>query len=124
MARESAGVHSRAVPLPFLRDIGGYSLREELGRGSSGAVYKAVDGRTGREVALKLFARASDGHTAVERFQQEARALARVGAHPHLVSVHAAGEHAGLPWFVMDLVRGRPLEELLEAGPLAWTAAV
>ncbi len=111
-----------AVP-PFLLRIGDYTIEEEIGRGGFGAVYRARDA-TGAVVALKLFSRAGDGSVAFERFQREPDAILRAGAHPNLIRVHAAGEHAGLPWFAMDLVEGKSLEdELTEAGPLAWPRA-
>src|SRR4051812_4099829 len=104
---------------PYLARIGPYQVSEELGRGSFGAVYLARD-PNGEQVALKLFSRSEGAASALERFRREPKALART-LHPNVVRVRDAGEHAGLPFFVMDLVRGSALEDLLaERGPLAW----
>ncbi len=100
--------------LPFFSTIGGYRVLAEIGRGAFGAVYRVVDPETGGELALKLFARASDGETAFERFRQEPQALGRVAPHPNLIAARSVGEEAGLPFFTMDLVVGRGLDVLLE----------
>jgi serine/threonine protein kinase/WD40 repeat protein len=113
------------LPVPrFVARIGDYGIEDELGRGAFGAVYRARNSRTGEVVALKLFSRADGSVAALERFRQEPRALMRAGAHPNLLRVRTAGEHAGLPYFVMDYVEGRSLDdEIAELGRLSWRRA-
>jgi len=91
--------------------IGGrYELRAGLGRGAMGSVWRAFDRDAGREVALKLLS-GDQRPVARERFQREAELTARL-RHPGIVRIHAAGEHAGQPYLVYELVEGgRTLEE-------------
>ncbi len=96
--------------------VGPYELHEELGRGGMGSVFRAVDGRTGQAVALKLLG-ASDERPR-RRLLLEARALSRL-RHRNVVSLLEAGEEQGRPWLAIELVRGRSLEErLAREGPL------
>jgi outer membrane protein assembly factor BamB len=93
--------------------FGGFAILAELGRGGMGAVYKAHDPVLGRVVALKIL---SDRHIAtdedVRRFQRESKLAARL-RHPHLVQVHEAGIHDGVPYFTMEYVEGKTLDDLL-----------
>jgi len=97
--------------------IGPYPVRETLGQGGMGVVYRARDERLGRDVAIKLLEdQGSELRRA--RFAREARALARL-RHPNVVTVHAAGDHEGRPFLVMDYVPGRSLHDRVVAeGPL------
>ena len=94
--------------------IGSYELVQELARGGMGAVFRARDARSGREVALKLLL---GGRQARERerlrFEREARALARL-RHPHVVSVLDAGQVDGLAFLAMELVPGESLARRLQ----------
>ncbi|MBX3468209.1 MAG: protein kinase [Planctomycetes bacterium] len=97
--------------------VGPYVLHEQLGRGAMGAVHRAVDARTGQEVALKVLATADERQR--RRLVLEAKALARL-RHRHIVALLDAGEDHGRPWIALELVRGRTLEERLDReGPLA-----
>ena len=92
-----------------------YELLEELARGGMGAVYRAWDRGAGRDVAIKLLL-AADGGRVDElrrrRVLREAETLARL-RHPHVVAVHGAGEHQGVPYLVLELVQGESLEQRL-----------
>jgi Protein kinase domain len=89
-----------------------------------GAVFVVVDPRTGRRMALKLLPRGAFQVAGQrERFAQEAQLLARV-RHRHVVAVHDKGEDPAGPYLVMDLVAGRPLNEVFRRGPLAPREAV
>ena len=102
--------------------IGGYRLEEELGRGGMGAVFRAVDERLGRVVALKLLERTGDGLLA-QRFQREGEAASRV-VDPHVVTVHAAGEDGPWLFIAMELVPGGSLADRLKrGGALPWREA-
>ncbi|MCO5167486.1 MAG: protein kinase [Planctomycetes bacterium] len=103
-----------------MKRVGRYELIAELGRGGMGAVHRARDPVLGREVAIKLIlaARAADV-AARKRFAREVDALARL-RHRNVIAILEAGEHEGVPFFVMPLVEGvRTLQARLDAeGPL------
>jgi hypothetical protein len=89
----------------------GYEVVGELGRGAVGVVLRARD-PLGREVALKTLQAAGQDATALARFRREAEALAALD-HPNVVKVHAAGDVAGRPYLVCELIAGaRPLDQL------------
>ncbi len=86
-----------------------------LGAGGMGAVYKARQPVLDRFVALKILpAAGAGGVNFEERFNREARALARL-SHPNIVAVHEFGQAGGLHYFLMEFVDGANLR-LLEQG--------
>ena len=90
-----------------------YEIRALLGRGGMGAVYAARDRVLGREVALKVSNAPVAGTGLDARLRQEASVLARL-EHPGIVPVHDAGALADGRWFyVMKLVRGQTLTDLV-----------
>ena len=96
--------------------VGGtYRVVHELSRGAMGVVYRGEDLGLGRPVAIKVLRSdlASD-RDLVDRFRAEAGILASLH-HKNLVQVYALGEHAGDVYFVMELVEGQPLSEVLRA---------
>ena len=83
-----------------------------------GAVYKARQPSLDRPVAVKVLPReASQDPAFAERFNREARALARLG-HPNIVAVHDVGQAGDLYYFVMEYVDGVNLRQLLRDGHL------
>ncbi len=86
--------------------FGPYEVTGVLGRGTAGVVYRALDPRTGREVALK--ACASDGPAVTESLRRDIRALRRLD-HPGIVRILDDGVTEGQPWLAMDLLRGRTM---------------
>jgi len=99
------------------RQLGGFELIEEIGRGGMGVVWRARQRALNREVAVKTLPGGDlAGAEARARFQGEAQATARL-KHPNLVPVHEAGEEDGVPYLVMELVEGRPLNEVLNGQP-------
>ena len=95
--------------------VGTLRIIRELGRGGMGTVMLARDVQLGRLVAVKLVDHESWTGTAIrEAFVREAQAMARIH-HPNVVTVHAIGEHHGLPYFVMEYVPGTTLQRLLAA---------
>jgi serine/threonine-protein kinase len=98
--------------------LGPYTLSGQIGRGSMSVVYKAVDSRNGRTVALKVLKKSDHPSPGpLIRFQQEARAAQRL-AHPNIVAVREAGEEAGTPFIAMDYVEGLTLDRVLGQGKL------
>ncbi len=87
-----------------------YHLIEQLAQGGMGAIWSAQDSATQDTVAVKLLRNdLSDEATARFRFGREVRALARLH-HPGIVKIRDYGEdHLGRPFYVMDLLDGRPL---------------
>lgn len=105
------------------RLVGGrYRLTERIGSGGMGTVWRAHDELVEREVAVKQPRLPGDPQDAAHqriahRLHREARAAARVD-HPSAVSVHDVVVEDGLPWIVMELVRGESLHEVLQRGPV------
>ncbi|WP_312874241.1 serine/threonine-protein kinase [Actinomadura litoris] len=108
---------------------GRFELRERLGSGGMGTVWRALDLALEREVALKEVRLAETDMSALdpklarmlrERVMREARALARVD-HPNVVTIHHIVDSSEMPhpWLVMELVRGKSLQDRLEEGPLS-----
>lgn len=99
-----------------------YRLTAALGQGAMANVYRAVDDRLDREVAVKLFHPGQEASVRA-RFGAEAQALARL-SHPGLVGIYDAGVEGDRPYLVMQLVEGETLRERLLAGPLDPDAVV
>ena len=90
-----------------------------IGKGGMGAVYKARQPALERFVALKILPPAVAGAAGfAERFNREARALARL-VHPNIVAVHDFGQAGGLHFLLMEFVDGANLREVERAGRLA-----
>lgn len=95
-----------------------FEILELLGKGGMGAVYKARQPGLDRLVAVKILPpETSQDPTFAERFQREARALARM-SHPHIVAVYDFGQTGGLCYFVMEYVDGTNLRQALRTGTL------
>jgi serine/threonine protein kinase len=93
-------------------------IREFIARGGMGAVYKARQPNLDRLVALKilLLPEASDPNFP-ERFQREARSLARLN-HPNILAVHDFGKTGGYCYLIMEFVDGVNLRQIEQAGEL------
>jgi eukaryotic-like serine/threonine-protein kinase len=97
---------------------GRYRLGERLGGGAAAEVFRALDERLQRPVAVKLFR--GDAAAQLQRHEAEMRTLASLD-HPSLVGVYDAGsdDDTGIPFLVMQLVEGSTLAGELHQGPLA-----
>ena len=94
--------------------IAGYQLMEQIGRGGMAVVYKAMDLRLDRPVALKILAPELARDEAFrQRFIRESRAAAAVD-HPCIIPVFDAGEASGVLFIAMRYVSGRDLRTLLD----------
>jgi len=98
--------------------LGEYDVRELIGAGGMGEVYRATDTKLGRDVALKLlpegFARDRER---LARFKREAKLLASLN-HPNIAVIHGLEESDGVHFLVMELVPGETLAERVAGGPL------
>ncbi len=108
------------MDVTILAKAGRYELLEELGRGAMGVVYRAQDPVIGRPVAVKTLRLSEEGTgitrpELIARFQTEARAAGLL-THPNIVTIYDAGEEEGLFYITMELVEGRSLQALLDAG--------
>jgi serine/threonine protein kinase len=95
---------------------GKYALLRELGSGASGTVYEAEHQVVGKHVAIKVMnASAFADPENRDHFVAEARAAARI-AHPNVVDIYDFGlTAAGVPYLVMELLRGETLEDIIDA---------
>jgi serine/threonine protein kinase len=95
-----------------------YEVERILGAGGMGVVFLARDTRLDRPVAIKVLRPEMATAVAVERFNREARTLARL-QHPNVVRVFHAGEAAGISYYVMEHLAGDTLRSRLERGTLS-----
>ncbi len=106
----------RAEPL---RTLGRFELREVVGRGTFGTVYRARDTELDRVVAVKVPGPGHlDGEKEAARFLREARHAARL-RHPGIVPVHEVGRIDGTCFLVSEFIEGTTLAERRARGPLA-----
>ncbi len=91
--------------------FGPFRLERQVGRGGLGAVYRAVDSRSGATVALKMMPPGTDP-VATTRLRREFSSL-RTLHHPNIVRVLDIGEEDGIPWLEMEFVEGMHLREWL-----------
>ena len=94
---------------------GRYRLGDRLGSGAVAEVFRAVDERLSRPVAVKLFR--GDAAEELQRHEAEMRTLAQLD-HPSLVTVYDAGDDDGQPYLVMQLIEGDTLADELRRGPI------
>ena len=103
--------------------VGNYRVVSHLGAGGMGVVYKALDLRLQRHVALKVLpAAVSSDEGRRQRFLREARAASALND-PHIITIHDIFEHDGTDVLVMELVEGHTLREMMQ-GPLPMEQAV
>jgi serine/threonine-protein kinase len=110
----------RTPEAPPPERLGHFRIGDQIGRGGMGVVYRAVDEKLGREVAIKLLPQGFEADTERRRrFLSEARAAAAV-AHPNLITVFEVDEAEGRVFIAMELVTGSSLRQrLAEQGRLS-----
>jgi Tol biopolymer transport system component len=105
-------------------NLGPYEIQSPLGAGGMGEVYRALDTRLGREVAVKIlpesFTRDTDR---LMRFEQEARAVAALN-HPNILAVYDVGKNNDSPFLVSELLEGESFRDLLNQGALPQRKAI
>jgi eukaryotic-like serine/threonine-protein kinase len=103
---------------------GRYRLQAVLGRGGMATVWRGVDERLGRSIAVKLLDQPDTADAAMlQRFDRESRTAGSL-THPNIVAVYDVGRDNGVPYLVMELIDGTSLAPLLAGGPLAIDQAV
>ena len=98
--------------------LGPYEIAAPLGAGGMGEVYRAIDRRLGRTVAIKVLSqRLSTSSDAKQRFEREARAISSL-SHPNICALFDLGHQDGTDYLVMEHLEGETLAERLQRGPL------
>ena len=102
------------------KKLGRFEVVAELGRGAMGVVYKGMDPRIERPVALKTLhfdtlKGEDDGLQARERFLVEARATGQL-SHPNILTIYDAGEEGDTAYIAMEFLDGGSLEDKMEEG--------
>ncbi|GAB4143897.1 MAG: hypothetical protein Tsb009_15310 [Planctomycetaceae bacterium] len=117
-----------ASPSPDGSELGSlrdYRLLEKIGEGGMGSVYKAVQTKLGKVVAIKVLPQQQlQDKEAVRRFDREMKAVGKLD-HPNIVRATDAGEHDGQHFLVMEYVKGVDLAEYVrKCGPLDISQAI
>lgn len=101
-----------------------YEIKGRIGQGGLGSVYRGFDNRMNREVAIKRISHTSEDadmrDESTKQLIREAGALASL-QHPHIVTIYDVGEDEEGPYVIMELLTGKPLDELIERAPLTWS---
>ena len=101
------------------RRLGHYRVVEKIGAGGMGVVFRALDERLDRDVAIKVLPEAVAGHVdRLARFEREAKLLASL-SHQNIATLYGLEEHEGQLFLVMELAEGETLAERLTRGPVA-----
>ncbi len=94
--------------------LGAFRLLRLLGMGGMGGVFYAHDETLGRFVAIKVMLKSlGDDPSFVETFKREAQAVAKLN-HPNIAQIYSFGQEKGQPYIVMELIKGRHLDEMIE----------
>src|SRR5215831_14298755 len=100
-----------------------YRIDALLGRGGMGVVYRALDTKLNRSVAVKFLSEDIADEQARRRFQREAQMASSLN-HPHIVTVHDAGEANGRQYVVTEFVDGGTLSSWAAAESRSWRQCV
>lgn len=108
------------------QSLGKYHILEQLGEGGMATVYKALDTKLERHVAVKVIRSDQFGSNAMEkmllRFEREGKALAKL-KHPNIVKIMDYGEENGIPYLVMDYLPGGMLKQRMQGKAMPWRDA-
>src|SRR6516225_12487241 len=109
--------------IPSNLQIGSYRIESQLGEGGMGVVYKALDTKLNRRVAVKLLSDKLADAPARRRFQREAQTASSLN-HPHILTVYDAGELDGRQYLVTEFVDGGTLRAWHDAEKRDWPQIV
>ena len=105
------------MPLPPGSRVGPYEITAVIGAGGMGEVYRAVDTRLGRDVAIKVLPQHLSSPEFRERFEREARSISSLN-HARICTLHDVGHQEGIDFLVMEFLEGQSLADRLKKGPL------
>src|SRR5579864_335874 len=106
------------MPLNPGTKLGPYEIQSPLGAGGMGEVYRALDTRLERTVAIKILPQQlSNDPVRKQRFEREAKTISSLN-HPHICVLHDVGHQDGVDYLVMECVEGETLAKRLEKGSL------
>jgi serine/threonine protein kinase len=106
------------MPLTSGTKLGPYEIQSALGAGGMGEVYRALDTRLDRTVAVKVLAsHLSASPELKQRMEREARSISSLN-HPHICQLYDIGSQGGTDYLVMEFLEGETLAERLKRGPM------
>ena len=112
------------TPLATGTQLGPYEVENRIGAGGMGEVYKAIDARLSRTVAIKLLPPGKVADAEVrQRFTQEARAASALN-HANIITIYDIGNENGLDYIVMEYVSGKTLDTLIPSSGLRLSVAL
>lgn len=109
--------------IPKGTTVGSYVIDAPIGRGGMGVVYRAYHPRLQRWAAIKMLPPFVGGEDARDRFEREARAVARL-RHRHVLTVFDFGEFAGQPYMAVEYMPNGSLQERMPPGPVSVAEAL
>jgi serine/threonine protein kinase len=96
-----------------VKQLGDFRIVREIGKGGMGVVYEAEQQSLGRHIALKVLSPTALGsETSIARFRREAETVAQLH-HTNIVPIFGVGEENGLHYYVMQLIEGQPLSDVI-----------
>lgn len=110
-------------PLAPGTQIGSYRIELQLGEGGMGTVYRALDTKLNRPVAIKVLSDELADVAARRRFQREAQMASSLN-HPHILTVHDTGEFEGRQYIVTEFVDGGTLQDWAQREKPGWRQIV
>ena len=123
--REAPGTQAASAARQLVgRVFGSYEVKTLIAAGGMGEVYRALDTRLHRIVALKVLPEhLSDHPERRERFKREALLISRLN-HPHICALYHVGTEDGLDYLVMEHIDGETLQDRLKRGTIKWAQAL
>ncbi len=104
--------------------LGNYEILDRIGAGGMGEVYKALDTKLGRDVAIKVLPEAfAKDKERLARFEREARIVAQLN-HPNIAAIYGLEERDGVNFLVLEYVPGETLADRIACGALTLEEAL
>jgi serine/threonine protein kinase len=114
MLEDLKSARPRGLPMHAPQVLGDYRIVAEIGRGGMGVVYEAEQMTLQRRVALKVLTQTLRSESRLTRFKREAQTAAKLH-HTNIVPIFGVGAQDGVHYFVMQLIVGRALDEVIRA---------